>query len=215
MVDAGWKKVLSEKENDEVVIHSLDYTILNENKKVEKIDFAFVKNETKPKKLYTIDTFLNDLKRVSIYCKDEKIKALLKDKDKDKAGESGGIGTPATRSEIIKTLYDRNYIKDEKNYLVSTELGRELISSLQDTITYPDMTALWHEQLKDMDSTIESVYDFVKSVTDFSINEINAVKTKELKFKSNSVKCPACDGFLKRIKWNGSFFWSCSNYPDL
>ena len=214
LVDAGWKKVLSEKENDEVVIHSLDYTILNENKKVEKIDFAFVKNETKPKKLYTIDTFLNDLKRVSIYCKDEKIKALLKDKDKDKAGESGGIGTPATRSEIIKTLYERNYIKDEKNYLVSTELGRELISSLQDTITYPDMTALWHEQLKDMDSTIESVYDFVKSVTDFSINEINAVKTKELKFKNNSVKCPVCDGFLKRIKWNGSFFWSCSNYPD-
>lgn len=213
LVDAGWKKVLSEKENHDVVIHSLDYTILNENKKVEKIDFAFVRNETKPKKLYTIDTFLNDLKRVSIYCKDERIKELLKEKDKDN-GENGGIGTPATRSEIIKTLYERNYIKDEKNYLVSTELGRELISSLQDTITYPDMTALWHEQLKDMDSTIESVNTFVKSVTDFSINEINAVKTKELNFKSNSVKCPVCDGFLKRIKWNGSFFWSCSNYPD-
>ncbi len=212
IIEAGWKKILSLK--DETNIINIDYSKIFKDKTIEDIEFSVSKDETKPKKLYTIDTFLNDLKRVSIYCKDEKIKALLKDKDKDKAGENGGIGTPATRSEIIKTLYNRNYIKDEKNYLVSTELGRELISSLQDTITYPDMTALWHEQLKNMDSTIESVYDFVKSVTDFSINEINAVKTKELKFKSNSVKCPACDGFLKRIKWNGSFFWSCSNYPD-
>lgn len=212
LIDAGWKGILSEKDNDD--IKNIDYSKIVENKKIEQIDFISLKEETKPKKLYTTDTFLQDLKRVAVYCKDEKIKALLKDKDKDKAGERGGIGTPATRSEIIKTLYERNYIKDEKNYLVSTELGKELISSLQDTITYPDMTALWHEQLKDMDSSIESVNAFVKSVTDFSINEINEVKTKELKFKNNSVKCPVCDGFLKRIKWNGSFFWSCSNYPD-
>ncbi len=212
LIDTGWRGILSEKDNDD--IKNIDYSKIAENKKIEQIDFTSLKEETKPKKLYTTDTFLQDLKRVAVYCKDEKIKQLLKDKDKNKSGERGGIGTPATRSEIIKTLYERNYIKDEKNYLVATELGKDLILSLQDTITYPDMTALWHEQLKDMDSSIESVNAFVKSVTEFSVKEINDIHTRDIKFKSNAIKCPECNGFLKRIKWNGSFFWSCSNYPN-
>lgn len=212
LIDAGYKKIISVK--DEIdLLNEIDYSSIYDNKKVENIDFILDKEETKPKKLYTTDTFLNDLKRVAIYCKDEKIKQILKEKDKNKAGESGGIGTPATRSEIIKTLYYRGYIKDEKNHIVSTELGQDLILSLSDTITYPDMTALWHEQLKEMDSSIESVNTFVKSVTDFSIKEITELENKDIKFKTNSIKCPECDGFLKKIKWNGAIFWSCSNYP--
>lgn len=222
LIDTGWRGILSEKDNDD--IKNIDYSKIAENKKIEQIDFTSLKEETKPKKLYTTDTFLQDLKRVAVYCKDEKIKQLLKDKDKNKSGERGGIGTPATRSAIIKNLYDRGYIKDEKKNIVSTDLGKELISFLPDTITYPDMTALWHEQLKDMDSSIESVNVFVKSVTDFSVKEINEIQTKDIKFKSNAIKCPECDGFLKRIKWKGSFFWSCSisftnltvlNIPDV
>ncbi len=214
LLDAGWKGILLEKEDDETVTGGLDYSQIYEGKQVEKIDFISLKEETKPKKLYTTDSFLNDLKRVAVYCKNEKTKQLLKEKDKDKAGENGGIGTPATRSAIIKTLYDRGYIKDDKKNIVSTDLGRELISLLSDDITYPDMTALWHEDIKELNTDMSKLDDFINSVTEFSSQEINKIKSSENIFKSNAQKCPNCDtGYLIRKKGKDNFFWGCSNYP--
>ena len=66
--------------------------------------------KTKPKPYYTMATLLNDLTGVAKYAKDPKIKALLQEKDKDKKGENGGIGTPATRSQHIKNLIEKEYI---------------------------------------------------------------------------------------------------------
>lgn len=215
LLDAGWKGILSEKEDDETVTGGLDYSQIYEGKQVEKIDFISLKEETKPKKLYTTDTFLQDLKRVAVYCKNEKTKQLLKEKDKDKAGENGGIGTPATRSALIKTLYDRGYVKDDKKNIVSTDLGKELISLLSDDIIYPDMTALWHEDIKELNTDMSKLDNFINSVTEFSSKEIDKIKSSENIFKSNAQKCPSCDtGYLIRKKGKDNFFWGCSNYPE-
>ncbi len=217
LLDAGWKGILSEKEEDETVSGNFDYSKIYEEKPVEKIDFISLKEETKPKKLYTTDSFLNDLKRVAVYCKNEKTKQFLKEKDKDKAGESGGIGTPATRSAIIKTLYDRGYIKDDKKNIVSTDLGKELISLLSDEITYPDMTALWHEDIKEINTNMSKLDDFINSITEFSSKEIDKITSSEAVFKSNAQKCPNCDtGYLvkRKGKDKSSYFWGCSTYPE-
>lgn len=217
LIEPGYKKIGHSNDENET-IENITYDIKeNEVISSDNIVVQISELETKPKKLYTMDTFLNDLKRVAIYCKDEKIKQILKDKDKDKAGESGGIGTPATRSEIIKKLYDKGYIKDEKNSVVSTELGKQLISSLSDTITYPDMTALWHEKIKEINTSMDELYKFVTEVTEFSEEEINKLKNKDLNFNSNAIQCPECkQGFLKKKKnqKNNTFFWGCSNYPN-
>ena len=215
LLDAGWKGIISEKEDNETVTGGLDYSQIYEGKQLEKIDFISLKEETKPKKLYTTDSFLQDLKRVAVYCKNEKTKQLLKEKDKDKAGESGGIGTPATRSALIKTLYDRGYVKDDKKNIVSTDLGKELISLLSDDITYPDMTALWHEDIKELNADMSKLDNFINSVTEFSSKEIDKIKSSENIFKSNAQKCPNCDtGYLIRKKGKDNFFWGCSNYPE-
>ena len=216
LLDAGWKGIISEKEDDETITGGLDYSQIYEGKQLEKIDFISLKEETKPKKLYTTDSFLQDLKRVAVYCKSEKTKQILKEKDKDKAGENGGIGTPATRSAIIKTLYDRGYIKDDKKNIVSTDLGRELISLLSDDITYPDITALWHEDIKELNTDMSKLDDFINSVTEFSKGEIDKIKSNETLFKSNAQKCPNCAGYLvkRKGKDKNSFFWGCSNYPE-
>lgn len=213
IIKSGWKSIVSEKEDDNIV-NNFPYEEIYEDKKLDKIDFISLKEETKPKKLYTTDTFLNDLKRVSIYCKEEKIKALLKDKDRDKAGEHGGIGTPATRSTIIKNLYDRGYIKDDKKHIVSTDLGRQLISFLPDEITYPDMTALWHQSIKELDTDMLQLDNFINSVVNFSSEQIDRIKSSDAAFKSNAQKCPNCDtGYLIKRKGEYGYFWSCSAYP--
>ncbi|WP_286086455.1 MULTISPECIES: DNA topoisomerase [Campylobacter] len=65
------------------------------------------------------------------------MKKLLIEKDKDKKGENGGIGTPATRSNHIETLINRGYIvvsKDKKQVVNATELGINLIQKFRSYI---------------------------------------------------------------------------------
>lgn len=215
----GWQDIYQDEDEEKSVSEKRDYSFLDNLKGSniqpnEKTSINLKRQETKPKKLYTTATFLTDLKRVADYCKDANIKKLLKDKDKNIAGEHGGIGTPATRSAIIKTLYAREYIIDDpKGFIVSTKLGQNLISSLPENITYPDMTALWHEQLRDVESLDKPIDSFVDSVFTFTEQEVEAVKSKKLNFDSNAIKCPNCDGVLIKKISSNSCFWGCSNYP--
>ncbi|WP_274037833.1 DNA topoisomerase, partial [Escherichia coli] len=93
---------------------------------------------------------------------DPVIKKLLKDKDRDKKDEHGGIGTPATRASILETLKKRNYITLEKGKLIPTDTGYALIDALPDIAVNPDMTALWAEKqtlIENGEMTIEQFVD--------------------------------------------------------
>ncbi|WP_163455181.1 hypothetical protein, partial [Escherichia coli] len=67
---------------------------------------------------YTMATLLTDLTRVAKYVRDERLRKLLIEKDKGKAGEHGGIGTPATRDSIIATLFDRGFLIEKGKNIV-------------------------------------------------------------------------------------------------
>ena len=181
------------------------------------------KKQTKPRPYYTMTTLLKDLNSVAKYVTDEKIKKLLMEKDKDKKGESGGIGTPATRSNHIKTLIDRAYIevsKDKKQVIKSTKKGRNLINLSPKSLSTPDMTALWFEQQKMIENNELQRETFLKEVTKEVIAEIQRINNNE-EFKilggenKEQIKCPQCNqGFLKRLKSkNGkSWWWGCSEF---
>ena len=77
--------------------------------------------------------------RIAKYVTNKEIKQLLLEKDKDKKGENGSIGTSATRSTIIDNLIEKGYIREEGKKLISTELGRELYRILPDEIKKADM----------------------------------------------------------------------------
>ena len=104
---------------------------------------------------------------------------------------------------------------DNKKNIISTDLGKEVISMLPDVITYPDMTALWHENMKSIGNSMLEVDNFVTEVTNFSEKEIDKIKNNEITFKSNAIKCNYCSsGYLVKRKGKTSFFWGCSNYPE-
>lgn len=118
--------------------------------------------KTKPPALFTEAGLIAALVRVADFVADPAIKKLLKEKDKDKKNEHGGIGTPATRSGIIETLKKRNYIATEKGKLIPTPAGIALIDALPAVATRPDMTALWSEkqnQIESGDLTVEAFID--------------------------------------------------------
>ncbi|MCE7182210.1 DNA topoisomerase III, partial [Campylobacter coli] len=125
-----WQNIDSEEEQENNENDINDLSILK-NGDIAKCSLIQIeKKQTKPRPYYTMTTLLKDLNNVAKYVSDERIKKLLIEKDKDKKGESGGIGTPATRSNHIKTLIEREYIevsKDKKQIIKSTKKGRDLI----------------------------------------------------------------------------------------
>ena len=138
------------------------------------VDIA--KEKTKPLPLYTEAALLKDLQRVAKYVKDPAIRQLLKDKDADKAGEQGGIGTPATRAAMLETLQKRNFYVVEKKKLIPTELGLQFIQALPDIATTPDMTALWHEQQTRIEAGELTVDAFLDELEDFIAKQVNSVE---------------------------------------
>ena len=99
--------------------------------------------ETKPPSRYTKTSLNEDMTRIAKYVDDPYIKQLLLEKDKDKKGENGSIGTSATRNTIIDNLIRRGFIAEKGKTIISTPLGRELYRILPDEIKKPDLTAKW------------------------------------------------------------------------
>ena len=173
-------------------------------------------------------TLLKDLNQVSKYVKNPEIKKLLLEKDKDKKGESGGIGTPATRSAMIDRLISVGYIevsKDKSQKINSTKKGREFISILNPLLREPDMTALWFEYQKEIENGIRTIENFLNYVQNNIEIEIKAIKESDFKLSStkttqakNAITCPQCkNGFLVRRESKnkkGTFFYGCSEFKN-
>ena len=210
----GFKAFLGKSEDDEDEI-KIDLTNLTAD---SVINGAIVKKQTKPRPRYTMTTLLKDLNSVAKYVKDEKIKKLLLEKDKEKKGESGGIGTPATRADMIEKLEKTEYIaisKDKKQTITSTPKGKKLIECVSDLYKNPDMTALWFEMQKDIMNGNLSVDEFINSVQSTINSEIGKIKNGDVKMQGNTqnYNCPWCgNGILCIINGKNGKFFGCSNF---
>lgn len=204
--DVGNEEVEGEEEVD-----NSDLRGLTEGSSGDCVDANTEQKETQPPKLYTMTTLLGDLTKVAKYVKNPKLAKILKEKDKGKEGEHGGIGTPATRSTIIETLFKRGYLVENKKNIVSTPLGQNLYDLLDDSLKYPDMTAKWHEQQKGI-TTLDDAYRFVAQVMkDVVVPEVKRLKATEIKI-AEVHNCPKCERPLRRIKGGKGWFWGCSGY---
>jgi DNA topoisomerase-3 len=176
-----------------------------------------VRKETAPKPLYTMSSLLEDLTRVAQYITDEKLRKTLVEKDKDKPGERGGIGTPATRDEILKTLFDRGLVeyrkKGKKQHVVSTKTGQDFYDCLPDTVKFPDMTALWHDQQLEIEKGERDIDSFIDGILSHIGEEIARVLDNGLSLNIEKHPCPTCGNAMMLKKAGDKPFWGCSNYP--
>ena len=138
------------------------------------------------------------------HVQDERAKVTLRD--------SKGIGTEATRANIIETLKERGYLAVEKKSLVSTPLGREVIDLTPPALKDPVTTAAWEERLESIAQGKESLESFLeeqKRILPELLAPILERKQKPL------YPCPDCGAALlrRKSKKDGSWFWGCSAYP--
>jgi DNA topoisomerase-3 len=161
-------------------------------------------------------TLLTDLTRVAQYVRDDRLRKLLVEKDQGKEGEHGGIGTPTTRDTIIATLFERGYLAEKGNNIISTPAAREFYDTLPDPAKFPDMTALWHEQQRAIQNGGRDAVSFVNELMDYISSEIDNVKKNGIGIKVTAQLCPACGKPLRRIKKKAKneFFWGCTGFAD-
>ncbi|MEJ7358477.1 DNA topoisomerase, partial [Staphylococcus epidermidis] len=86
------------------------------------------------------------------------------------------IGTPATRSSIVKSLIDRGYLETKKKHLMITPKGTLLCSALENTnLVSVEMTANWESTLKDISEKGHRIRqnEFIDSIKQYIKQMIN------------------------------------------
>lgn len=215
ILDEGFKKYLdrSNNEDEESVLSKLREGQYSGS--IIKIDIKEI--ETKPLARYTQASLIEDMTRISKYVDDPEIKEILKRKDKDKEGENGSIGTSATRASIIQNLIKRGYIKEEKDKVISTELGREYYKILPDEWKKADLTAKWwiiQEEIRDgkleQDKLLDSILNDIKNI--LATRDVSKFKLQK-NYKNDKTivgQCPICGKDI--IESTKSFY--CSGFKN-
>ena len=218
ILSPGWKAIydsssaadssfLDAPEEDDASWQSCEQPLplLKKGEQLSISQIALTTGKTKPPARFTEATLLAALVRVADFVADPRIKKLLKEKDKDKKDEHGGIGTPATRAAIIETLKTRDYITVEKGKFIPTAAGLALIDALPDSVTQPDMTAVWAEKQAAVETGemtierfIDGLYAEVSRLVESADIAISATEKQPVKTALNrlAVKCPSCGSEL-------------------
>ena len=97
---------------------------------------------------------------------------FVDDEELRDAMKENGIGRPATRSEILKTLYKRNYIVKEKKNIVATQTGIELIGLIRnELLNSAELTGRWEKKLRDIEKRQYEAKTFIEELKEM-LNEV-------------------------------------------
>ena len=219
LVDKGYKQYFDNfnesknKTDNEFIEHGSHFHVRTEHKNI-------VTKETKPLKKYTPGSLVEDMASIAKYVKDDKIREILKEKDKDKKGENGSIGTVATRSAVVNKLIDKGYVDMSGKNIVSTELGRQYFHSLPKEISSADVTAKWWLVQEDIRNGLKGhndlMHEIVKEYHDLKDTAFADAQPISTDVTHESIgKCPLCghDIYVGKNK-DGDLSYYCSNYKS-
>jgi DNA topoisomerase-3 len=137
--DLGWKRVLKSSKEEKT---SQSLPDLRVGDSYLCLCGELLSKVTQPPKYFTDASLLAAMTGIARYVSDPEIKKVLKETD--------GLGTEATRASIIELLFKRNFLYREGKLIKATEVGKQVIASLPDEVSLPDMTARWEQMLKEM-----------------------------------------------------------------
>ena len=258
VIEEGWKllykrqKSKSTTDNDEPdltdergaesdpkkeVVEETDHLpAVKKNDTVLYTDSSVEAKQTKPPSRFTPSTLLQAMKEIHKFVKNEDLKKQLK--------AVSGIGTEATRANIIDELISRGFMKTsgKKQVLSPTETGYLLVDALPEELLYPDETAVWEERLALMSEGADTLDSFLADQIKFlqllidklgfdklvsrdqmMPNVVRTISNQNARrpMDANQVnlkdlpECPSCKkGRLQRRSGKFGAFLGCTNYPS-
>jgi DNA topoisomerase-3 len=191
IVHPGWLAVYGKEangEDDQAVVPVSP----NEPAKVLAVEIR--ENETKPPARFTEATLLSAMEGAGKLVEDEELREAMRER---------GLGTPATRSQIIEGLIHDGYIERKGKELIVTAKGLSLITLLRnlhtDVLCTPEMTGEWESRLKQMAQGKLDRKHFMEDIRDLTRQMVEKVRnfrgeTIEGEYATIDAKCPNCGG---------------------
>ena len=190
-ISLGWKAVQKGKEaeaekeeyGDEQVLSSLPN--LAKGEILPLVDTEITEHKTKPKPLYTEATLLSAMENAG---------KEVEDAESKKAMAACGIGTPATRANIIETLILRDYIRRDKKTIIPTEKGLAVYEIVKDKkIANAEMTGSWELTLAAIEAGKMPSERFSQGINSYVSTICEELLSLSSEQKSYPVyRCPKC-----------------------
>lgn len=175
-LEKGWKVVL-EKEDSSDTQHTHQALLkhLQQGETYHCIHGELLQKTTQPPKHFTDASLLAAMTGIARFVTNKDIKNTLKETD--------GLGTEATRANIIELLFKRQFLSRQGKQIKATAAGKSFILALPTAMTEPDMTAHWENRLSDISEQncrYEDFMDPLKAVICSTLHELTRSPFKQI-----------------------------------
>lgn len=173
--------------------------------KINSVDLS--KGQTKPPARFNEGTLLSAMENPQKY--------ISVDKDSAKTlNETGGLGTVATRADIIEKLFNSFVIEKKGKEIIPTSKGRQLIDLVPKELKSPLLTAKWEKKLDGISKGKEDSNLFIKEMRNYAVALIESIKGTDSKFihdNKTGKKCPNCGKYLLEVKGKNGVMNVCQD----
>lgn len=208
----GWKMVYDknddlEETSEDGVLKEQVLPNLSKGDKL-KINSIEIKNhQTKPPARFNEGTLLSAMENPQKY--------IQLDKESAKTlGQTGGLGTVATRADIIEKLFNSFVIEKKGKDLYPTSKGKQLIDLVPKDLKSPLLTAKWEKTLDDISKGKEDVHNFISNMRNYATALVQDVKFSNDKYIHDNMtgkKCPVCGKYMLEVKGKNGVMNVCQD----
>ena len=200
VISQGWKEVYLNKYDDDDIHEDIPEQLLPSTNKGDILKVTSViktKGHTKPPAPFTEGTLLSAMENPAKYMANES-KDLIRI-----IGETGGIGTVATRADIIEKLFNNFLIEKRGKDIFITSKGKQLLGLVPEDLKSPDLTAEWEQKLESISKGKLNNRVFIEEMKSYSKAITNEIKNSDETFRHDNItrtKCPRCGKYMLEVK---------------
>lgn len=128
--------------------------------------------------------------------------------------EKFGLGTPATRAEIIERLVETEVVERQNGRFHSTKKGKQLIELVNDELKSPELTAKWEQELEKISKGKADPKAFLQKIRRQTEQLVSEIKKSEKSYRAHNLtgsRCPECNEFLKERNTKEGKILVCSS----
>lgn len=164
--------------------------------------------KTKPPARFTEATLLSAMENPARYMESNDAAA------RRTLGETGGLGTVATRADIIEKLFHSFLIEKKGQEILVTSKGRQLLSLVPEDLKKPELTADWEMRLARIARGEHQEKQFLQDIESYTKDLIREIKTSEGTFRHDNLtnaKCPRCGKRLLSVNGKNARLLVCQD----
>ena len=164
------------------------------------------KKQTTPPSCYTEGSLIYAMENPFEFVDDDNERKILK--------QTNGIGTVATRADILEKLFTNDYLVLDNGRIKTTNKAKQLLNLVPKNLKSPSLTATWEKQLDNIAKNKLSKDKFLKDIKDYTRECILEIKDSQDKFKHDNIsgkKCEECGSYMLEVDKKGTKMLKCSS----